>query len=286
VGRIDPQPGDDTLDEPRSTPPPPGLRAQFAATRDSAIRLAMAHVDLAKAEAAAIGMEIGRIVGLAVAALAIVLLTVTLLVIGTTLFTAEWLLGSMGWGLLHGTLLFVGIAVACVLAAVGVSGRRLVQPFVLGLIIAGLVSVVLAFNLPNQLYTAIGDAVAPGIEAGVRPLVVGAAIWGLFGLVGLIIVAGRTGASGGTWFAAALGGLVLGALFGAFTAITFGPQPAVALGFAFGYAAWTALMALDVSRTGVDIEALQARLTPRRTIETSKETIEWLQSRMPPGIGS
>ena len=246
----------------------------------------MAHVELAKAEAAAIGMEIGRIVGLVVAALAIVLLTLTLIVIGTTLFTAEWLLGSMGWGILHGTLLFVGIAVACVLLAVGVSGRRIVQPFAIGLILGGLVAVILALNLPNQAYTAIGDAVLPDIEPGVRPLVVGAAIWALLGLIALVVAAGRGGASGGTWFAAALGGLVLGASFGAFTAITFGPQPAVAIGLAVGYASWIALMALDVSRTGIDVEALQARLTPNRTIETSKETIEWLQSRMPPGIGS
>jgi hypothetical protein len=45
-------------------------------------------------------------------------------------------------------------------------------------------------------------------------------------------------------------------------------------------------MVLDVSRTGIDTEALQARFTPTRTIETSKETLEWLQKRMPPGIGS
>jgi hypothetical protein len=45
-------------------------------------------------------------------------------------------------------------------------------------------------------------------------------------------------------------------------------------------------MLIDISRTGVDVEALQARFTPTQTIETSKETLEWLQKRMPPGIGS
>ena len=44
-------------------------------------------------------------------------------------------------------------------------------------------------------------------------------------------------------------------------------------------------MAIDVSRTGIDVEALKARFTPTQTIETSKETLEWLQKRMPPGIG-
>ena len=56
-------------------------------------------------------------------------------------------------------------------------------------------------------------------------------------------------------------------------------------GVALGYLTWIVLMAIDVSRTGIDVEALQARFTPTQTIETSKETLEWLQKRMPPGIG-
>ena len=36
----------------------------------------------------------------------------------------------------------------------------------------------------------------------------------------------------------------------------------------------------------VDIEALKNRFYPVQTIDTSKETLEWLQKRMPPGIGS
>ena len=37
---------------------------------------------------------------------------------------------------------------------------------------------------------------------------------------------------------------------------------------------------------GVDTEGLKERFYPTQTIETSKETLEWLQKRMPPGIGS
>ena len=36
------------------------------------------------------------------------------LVVGGSLFLAEWLLGSIGWGVLHGVLLFISIAIACV----------------------------------------------------------------------------------------------------------------------------------------------------------------------------
>ena len=45
-------------------------------------------------------------------------------------------------------------------------------------------------------------------------------------------------------------------------------------------------MAADLARNGVDTEALKQRFYPTATIETSKETLEWLQKRMPPGIGS
>jgi hypothetical protein len=44
-------------------------------------------------------------------------------------------------------------------------------------------------------------------------------------------------------------------------------------------------MAVDASRTGIDVEGLQARFTPTQTIEISKETLEWLKRRLP-GSGS
>jgi hypothetical protein len=45
-------------------------------------------------------------------------------------------------------------------------------------------------------------------------------------------------------------------------------------------------MGTDVARTGIDVEALKARFYPTQTIETSKETLAWLLSKMPPGTGS
>ncbi len=115
-----------------------------------------------------------------------------------------------------------------------------------------------------------------------RPLVIGMLVVGILGLLLGLLMAWRAKASLG---GAAVGGLVVGVLLGAFTAITFGPQPAAGVGIAVGYITWIALMAIDVSRTGIDTEALQARFYPAQTIETSKETLEWLQKRMPPGIG-
>jgi hypothetical protein len=245
----------------------------------------MAHIDLAKAEASAIASEVGRVVALIGGAVALVLLAGLLAIIGTSLFVGEWLLGSLGWGVLHGVELFVAIAIALVLAAVGMSGRRLAGAFVVGLLVGVVVAVIFGLALPNQAYTAIGDAAAPAVEPGVRPLVVGAVIWGVVGIllgIGLAIRASTAGAR----FWSIIGATALLTLFGAFTAIHFAPQAGVGIGIATGYAMWIVLMLLDISRTGIDAEALQARFTPTQTIETSKETLEWLQKRMPPGIGS
>ena len=206
-------------------------------------------------------------------------------VVGTSLFLGEWVLGSLGWGVLHGILLLSAIALACGLVAVGVSGRRIGGAFLIGAIIGLIVGVLMALELPNQAYTAIGQNLLPNVEPGVRPLVVGAAIFGLVGLVIGIIVVVR-GRDGGLRAAAFISAVLLGLIIGAISATTLGPQVGAGIGIAVGYVAWIALMVLDVSRTGIDVEKLKARFYPTQTIETSKETLAWLQSKMPPGIGS
>jgi hypothetical protein len=246
------------------------------------MRLVMAHVELAKTEFQAIGGQLALVAGLIGAALALVIAAVSLLILGMALFLGEWILGSIGWGVLHGVLAFVAVAMTCVLVALGVSARRLVGAFAVAVLVGIAVGVVLGLHLPNRAYTAIGDATLVGIEPGVRPLVIGMLVIGILGLLLGLVLAWRAKAS---LSGAAVGGLVLGILLGAFTAITFGPQVAAGVGIAVGYISWMILMGLDVSRTGIDIEALQARFYPTQTIETSKETLEWLQKRMPPGIG-
>jgi len=242
----------------------------------------MAHVELAKTELKAIGGQVALVAGAIVAAIVLVIAAVSLLILGTALFLGEWILGSMGWGVLHGILAFIAVALTGVLAALGVAAGRLVGAFAIAVLVGTAVGVVLGLHLPNRAYTAIGDATLVGIDPGVRPLVIGMLVVGILGLLLGLLVAWRAKASLG---GAAVGGLVLGVALGAFTAITFGPQPAAGVGIAVGYITWIALMGIDVARTGIDAEALQARFYPTQTIETSKETLEWLQKRMPPGIG-
>ncbi len=78
----------------------------------------------------------------------------------------------------------------------------------------------------------------------------------------------------------------LGALLGAVTAIDTGPQVGIGIGITVGYLTWIAMMATTSRAAGVDVETIKARFYPTQTIETSKETLAWLQSKMPPGIGS
>ena len=82
------------------------------------------------------------------------------------------------------------------------------------------------------------------------------------------------------------GGIVFGVLVGALTSITYGPQVGTGIGITIGYLTWAGLMAVDIQRTGIDMEALKARFIPNQTIDTSKETLEWLKERMPRGNGS
>jgi hypothetical protein len=186
----------------------------------------------------------------------------------------------MGWGILHGVLLFIGLAIAAVLAGLGVGTDRIARAGLVAILVGILTSMVFAADLFNRAYTAIGELTALAVEPGVRPLVVGVIIWAVIGLLLGIGMAFKVRGAGAR-FAALIGLTLLGALIGAFTALTFGVQVGIALGIAAAYATWIGLMLLDVSRTGIDTDALQQRFLPTMTIETSKETLEWLRQRMP-----
>lgn len=240
-----------------------------------------AHVDLAKTEMAGIGAQIARMVGLGCFAVTILVLLGLMLFVGLALFLGEWLLGSMGWGIVHGSLLFPGIAIAAVLVALGFSAGRLAGWFGLALLIGAGVAVVLGLHLLNGVYASVGDAIFAGIDPAYRTIVagmlVGSIVLAIVGAIVALVV------GGGEAFLLVLVGIVVGALLGALTAITFDWQPAVALGLTVTYLAWIGLMAADAVRTGIDTEELKNRFIPNQTIDTTKESIEWLKRRMPRG---
>ncbi len=247
--------------------------------------LVVAHIDLAKAEATAIAGEVGRVAAAGAAAFMLVVFAIFLAIIGTSMLIGETVLGSIGWGVLHGVELFLSLAIAAVLLALGVSPRRIIGALVVAIVVGVVVGVVLGLDLLNQAYAYIGDQTGLAVATDIRPLVVGVLIVGALGLILGIIIAFRMSGSGGR-FVAIAGMTVAGVALGAFTAITFKPEVGAGIGIAVGYLTWMALMGVDVSRTGIDVEALKARFTPTQSIETGKETLEWLQKRMPPGTGS
>jgi hypothetical protein len=246
-----------------------------------------AHISLAKAEMGEIGGEIGRALGLATAALGCLTLLLFLLFVGGLLFLGEWLFGSIGWGLLLGSELLLVISLASLLAAVRADGakRAAITAGITGLLTA----VVLGASLANLLWTAVGSALLPGVEEGVRPLVTGTLIVAVIGLVvGLIAGAKFAGnkytdtefamAKGAA--AGAGGGLLAGALFGAFSAIAFGPRVGIALALSLLLVVFAATWGF-LARTGIDAEELKKRFIPQATIDTTRETIEWAKQQNP-----
>lgn len=215
---------------------------------------------------------------LAAASVACLLLLGILLPIGLVLFIGEWVFGSIGWGLLHGTLTLIAVALTALFVAVRVRGLRwdLAIAVMIGIVLA----ILFALALPNALWRTVGDSVGLGDPAW-RPLVSGVVILGILGaLVGLVLGAtsDRGSAAGGLAV-----GLVAGSLAGAFSAISFEARAGVAAGVAVGLAAWPALMGARTARHGIDFEDLKSRFWPQATIDTTMETIEWAKARNPLG---
>jgi hypothetical protein len=260
---------------------PPGIRAQIGATFEAVKRLVGAHVDLAKAELGEIVDNVKKLVGLALVALALLFLAGMLLLLGGLLFLGEWLFGSIGWGVLLGTLLLVDVALVTLLAALDVSARRIGISFLLGAAIGVGVGLVLGFDVLHQGWRALGDAVATSVVADEPTRTV------LTAVIGLALVAGILGFIGGirSGIGAAIMGFVFaaiaGALIGWITSTPVSAQVGAALGVLVALIAWPIFAGLDVMRTGIDGEELARKFKPDETINLTKETIEWVRARTP-----
>jgi hypothetical protein len=204
-------------------------------------------------------------------------------VIGSTLWAGEWLFGSMGWGVVHGTALSVAVIVACAGLILAESTGTIVRDAVVSVIVGIVASVVLGLNLTNTAWQRVTDAIAPtSIAPEWQLLAVAVAVSAVvIGALGLVVGAVRGGIGG--LMRGLIVGVVLGAGIGAFTAITFGWQVGIALGITAAYIAFIALQGIGIARRGVDPAALQARFYPTQTIDTAKETMEWLKAQSPAG---
>lgn len=280
-----------------SSPPPPGdrggrprgFRDQFASTWVAAFRLVHAHIELAKAELSEILGKAKRVAALLGVAFALVLLGAVVATVGTSLFIGQWLFGSIGWGVLLVTELALAGALGAVLIAVDVPVDRLVRRLLQATLIGVVVALIAGPHLPNRVWQALGAALVPGLDQAYRPLVVGlgagAAFGGVIGLLaGFRMSRGGTAAgTAGMAIGVALLGALAGAAVGAFSAISFGWRIGIALGLVAAIGGWAGLASLEAYRGGIDPEAFLRRFYPSVTIETTKETIEWVRERTPLG---
>jgi hypothetical protein len=257
--------------------PPLGLRDQVGATIAAARRLIGAHVNLAKAEASEIAGEVGRLVALVALALGLLFMVGLMLTLGLMLFLGEWLFGSIGWGVLLGTVLLLDLAVVAVLLAVGVSGRRLGLAFGTAAVIGIAAVLVLGLDLTHRGWVAAADQVLPTIVAAERAR--NLAVLSLAGVGAVLgLLSGLRG--GGAWQGFVLGA-VGGAVTGLITSAEITSNVGAAIGVLAGLIAWPTLAGIGVMRTGIDAEALKQRFVPDQTIELTKETIEWVRARTP-----
>ena len=265
-----------------SPPEAPGLFGQIGATRDAGKRIVGAHVELAKAEFGDIADAAKRaavLVGIALGAGFVAGLIVT---VGLPLFLGEALFGSMGWGILLGVLLLGALALAATVAALRPGVKTSIGgPFFVGLVVGIAVGVALGLDLTNRAWTALGDVILPTVDASYRPLLMAIAALAIVGALGGLILAAATGTRGGSLVGAFLGGAVAGVLLGFLTAFAAGPRVGAAIGVAVGLITWMTMLGAGVARGGFDSDALKDRFWPAKTIEATKETIEWARERMP-----
>jgi hypothetical protein len=238
-----------------------------------------AHVDLLRTELSEIADRVKVIAALGGTLAGIAFLTAMLLAIGTLLFLGEWLFGSLGWGVVHGTLLGLGAATSIALVLMAVPARVAATTLPVAVLIAVAVALAFGFNLPRRTAEAAADAYrasVPTLDPAWAPVVVSvAALAAVLGLLGLLLGARAAGASGAV--AGLIGGVLLGALLGLFLGgLTYSAQGAAATGIAIGLLAWPVLQ-LAAARGRIRPAERFERLWPRETYETALETRAWLE---------
>jgi hypothetical protein len=252
---------------------PPGLGEQFGRTRSALLGLVAAHINMAKAEFSEIGGQIKRAAALGGVALLLVFMAGMLIVVGTLLYLGEAIFGSIGWGLLDGAELLIGVAALLIFAIIDLSWRRAGSAFVVGLVVGLVVTGLLAVDWAYVSHHYSGMPAPVVIAAGAGAV--------LLGVLGAIL-----GSSFGRWLAVAglVAGAICGALLGLLAALAIpNLRVAAAMGVATLLLFWPLVAAVFVFRHGIDTAKLRARFVPDQTIETTKETIEWVREQMPLG---
>lgn len=110
--------------------------------------------------------------------------------------------------------------------------------------------------------------------------IVGVGAGGFVVSLAIIVVIGgwRPGAA----FIAGLAlGTTLGVVLAGLTALGLGKRVGAAIGVTVGLSTWIGMSVAELARHGVDGEELMKRFIPQKTIDMTKETMEWARARMP-----
>ena len=289
----DPASGGADPDEKPATGSAPGLGEQFGRTRSAVLGMVRAHVRLAQAEFAEIADELKRAAMLGGIALALLFVAGMLVSIGLILWLDEWLFGSIGWGPVHGTLFLIAVAATLALLILPASAGRIGLSAFVGAIAGVVVAVILGLNLTNQGWGWVADHYFSGLTWPLdghpmavvdRPIATAVIVLSeVFGVVAFVVglflgrgILRRIGSAIGAGIVAAL----VGAILGAITGVPISWNIAIAIGLAVFLLVWPALAAVLVL-THIDGKELKQRFVPQQTIETTKETIEWVREQLP-----
>jgi hypothetical protein len=262
------------------------VKEAIGSTRSAFMRMIDAHVQLLRAELSITGREVGIIVGLGLAAFSLAVLIAILLFVGSFLFIGDWLFGSMGWGIIHGTLLMsAGIGAV----AVNLGGGD-VRAYALGAIVGVLVTVVLAAlllsNVGNESAEWGRRFIEDNVDSDGLPF---GAEWYVT-IVGFVVgaVVGAVLALIASWqatlprpFAVIMTGLGIGGFIGALYASTRYQAADGVLGLAItlGLITWIAVGLALAARAGFDPEARYANLVPRESIAAFTQTKDFLMQQ-------
>jgi hypothetical protein len=243
-----------------------------------------AHLGLLRAELAVAGRELGIIVGLAAAAVGLLLLIALLLYIGGWLFFGDWLFGSMGWGIIHGTLLNAALIGLVAVNLGGGSVRAYAVGLVVGLVVTVGLAALLATNAGNDLaeWGAGGLAEQLSLDDNWAPT--------LLGLVVGAVVAGVAALAVGWWkrlrgrplLGAVIAAAAAGAFAGALVASTRYDNPDGVAGLAImvGLLTWMIVGGLLVYWRGLDPEGRYENLVPRRSMESLEVTRDFIKEQL------
>lgn len=245
--------------------------------RTRGLALGQAHLALLRAELSVAGRELAIVAGLAAALLLLATLLLILLWVGGWLFLGEWLFGSLGWGVLHGTLATVLVCVPIALELAGGPPRVAIRGLVAGAAIGLIVAIVLGAGIAGSGARFVGEtlAEATGQPVVAQPALAGLVLWGIVGaFVAALVARGRSGIG-----RSVLVGAIAGAIIGlALVLLPFAWDVAAAIGVTIGLLAAIGVTLLLATRAGIDPGARYDRLVPRASIAAAEETRAWARA--------